>query len=895
MKQRMISILLVLLMILGAMPMGSLAQGEEGNSVLITSITVALPQAQPTAGSAPYYPELVAVNEDTALTDRITFYAEWYESTDDVRHSPDQYTELSTEAFVLDMYYNLYVGITAKYGNEIASDCQLIAILPDGSTVESLMFDYDPEYLFAGFDFLFDKAGLPVTTISVNGYGVDAPVKDVVVEDDRADITVAPADLYEFYVDVDGEVGTHINKNGSAVFEKDKAYWLYIAVATDAGYNLGEMTAENFAVEGGCEDLYIRTYVEKDNLLYLLIRLNRFEKPAQTNILADGYTLGRCGYDVTAAVESDVFDLIVGNALPYALFYPDEDAVGVVVGEDFINPDVPYWLGVFVTNDTGDFSAYTKYDFTLDIPFTNYYIEKNVEYVGIYFQLEPLAYQSVERLDFELDGYYGGASLDDVTLGLEQGGFRPYSEYNDHFGFHYDGLDEPGTYITPSEAATLVFDNSEVLWLWVNVLPLYHTAFTPPPEVSLNVDYTECLMKGCVDGSLDIAFKLAPLQNPNDLTITVSGYENEGDILEFEAAVSGKGAETYPGGYFDSYGIHSDNNNEPGAFLTQGSFKDETSYWAYIALLPENGYDLSALKAEDFAFDGFTPENAMGAYDAARGIYYLYFKLPQIQFDPVNEMITFSLDGYELGGEINQIQISHNGQQIDMDQKYGMGYVILPEIDGKPDDNNFYQEGTFAADTVYWLGIAITPAEGYSLSKVRGEQFLLEVFDYSQVFVDVVSSTEAYVYFKLPPAKEAHDVIFTLGGEDGMIFGYSVPDGTCITKPAEPGQEGKLFLGWYTEEGEKWDFATPVTKDLLLTAKFEDVTPTVLYGDVDGDTKVTAADALEVLKSVVGKVTLTEAQFTAADTDGNGKADATDALNILKKVVGKIDKFPVEE
>ena len=69
----------------------------------------------------------------------------------------------------------------------------------------------------------------------------------------------------------------------------------------------------------------------------------------------------------------------------------------------------------------------------------------------------------------------------------------------------------------------------------------------------------------------------------------------------------------------------------------------------------------------------------------------------------------------------------------------------------------------------------------------------------------------------------------------------------------------------------------------------------VLYGDVDLDGKVTAADALEVLKSVVGKVTLTEAQFTAADTDGNGKADATDALNILKKVVGKIEKFPIEQ
>ncbi|MBQ6819378.1 MAG: carbohydrate-binding protein [Clostridia bacterium] len=70
---------------------------------------------------------------------------------------------------------------------------------------------------------------------------------------------------------------------------------------------------------------------------------------------------------------------------------------------------------------------------------------------------------------------------------------------------------------------------------------------------------------------------------------------------------------------------------------------------------------------------------------------------------------------------------------------------------------------------------------------------------------------------------------------------------------------------------------------------------TVTYGDVDGNGKVEATDALEVLKSVVGKVTLTDEQLVKADTDGNSKIEATDALNILKKVVGKIDKFPVEE
>ncbi len=83
--------------------------------------------------------------------------------------------------------------------------------------------------------------------------------------------------------------------------------------------------------------------------------------------------------------------------------------------------------------------------------------------------------------------------------------------------------------------------------------------------------------------------------------------------------------------------------------------------------------------------------------------------------------------------------------------------------------------------------------------------------------------------------------------------------------------------------------------DVIAALKVAPPPVEVIYGDVDGNGKVEATDALEVLKSVVGKVTLTDEQLVLADTDGNGKADATDALNILKKVVGKIEKFPVEQ
>ncbi len=66
-------------------------------------------------------------------------------------------------------------------------------------------------------------------------------------------------------------------------------------------------------------------------------------------------------------------------------------------------------------------------------------------------------------------------------------------------------------------------------------------------------------------------------------------------------------------------------------------------------------------------------------------------------------------------------------------------------------------------------------------------------------------------------------------------------------------------------------------------------------GDVNNDGKSDAADALEVLKYVVGKVRFTDQQLKLGDVDTSGKPDASDALMILQKVVGKRDKFPVEQ
>lgn len=87
-----------------------------------------------------------------------------------------------------------------------------------------------------------------------------------------------------------------------------------------------------------------------------------------------------------------------------------------------------------------------------------------------------------------------------------------------------------------------------------------------------------------------------------------------------------------------------------------------------------------------------------------------------------------------------------------------------------------------------------------------------------------------------------------------------------------------------------------VVEDELPAPETPTDTPTdIPYGDVNGDTKIDAKDALMVLKYAVQKMELTQAQQKAAEVDGKYGINAKDALEILKYSVKKITKFPIEE
>lgn len=66
----------------------------------------------------------------------------------------------------------------------------------------------------------------------------------------------------------------------------------------------------------------------------------------------------------------------------------------------------------------------------------------------------------------------------------------------------------------------------------------------------------------------------------------------------------------------------------------------------------------------------------------------------------------------------------------------------------------------------------------------------------------------------------------------------------------------------------------------------------ILYGDVNGDGRITSVDALIILRSVVKSRVLSAEEQIPADVDKSGSVTAVDALLVLQFSVKKITSFP---
>ncbi|HBJ18972.1 MAG TPA: hypothetical protein DDY70_04450, partial [Clostridiales bacterium] len=91
-------------------------------------------------------------------------------------------------------------------------------------------------------------------------------------------------------------------------------------------------------------------------------------------------------------------------------------------------------------------------------------------------------------------------------------------------------------------------------------------------------------------------------------------------------------------------------------------------------------------------------------------------------------------------------------------------------------------------------------------------------------------------------AKAEYTVSFT--GEGVTASTSTVYDGDCVSEPTAPTRTGYHFVGW-TKAGEStlYDFTTPVTGDLTLTAKWTQNLVTVTYRPENGEADTTATIA----------------------------------------------------
>lgn len=81
-----------------------------------------------------------------------------------------------------------------------------------------------------------------------------------------------------------------------------------------------------------------------------------------------------------------------------------------------------------------------------------------------------------------------------------------------------------------------------------------------------------------------------------------------------------------------------------------------------------------------------------------------------------------------------------------------------------------------------------------------------------------VTVSDVYHEIEMTPNKPVYSVLFYFG--ETPIFGQEILEGDTAVKPADPAQEGQIFLGWYLGD-TLYDFSTPVTENIDLYARFE--------------------------------------------------------------------------
>lgn len=118
--------------------------------------------------------------------------------------------------------------------------------------------------------------------------------------------------------------------------------------------------------------------------------------------------------------------------------------------------------------------------------------------------------------------------------------------------------------------------------------------------------------------------------------------------------------------------------------------------------------------------------------------------------------------------------------------------------------------------------------------------------------------------------------------DDGLYLSLKKMAGynTMTYAPEEPFMKGKVFTGWYTEDGALYNFKTRFETDLNLYARFE----AIILGDANDSGDINIKDLVRVKKLLAGSA---EANSNTSDMNQDRKIDASDLTGLRNRLLLK--------
>ena len=171
--------------------------------------------------------------------------------------------------------------------------------------------------------------------------------------------------------------------------------------------------------------------------------------------------------------------------------------------------------------------------------------------------------------------------------------------------------------------------------------------------------------------------------------------------------------------------------------------------------------------------------------------------------------------------------------------------------------------------------VIVTGNSEYVIEDVFAAKYTIIAYaeGYDDFSADINVNRDVVYDFSMQPSVPVYVVTFKF--DDTPIAWQEVKQGECAEMDP-PSLENVAFAGWYTDNGELFDFSTPILSDITLTAKF------VSIGDVNADGKINVVDIVRLKKYFANDETIYDELY---DVDGDLSITAEDLVALRKMLL----------